>query len=151
MTRETPNEEEYLATNEPRINNKNGQKQVFDVRTCLLLWLRGCAGRPWEEDAGAVALALGAGRGEEHGAHAGGSGVSGSGRRALQLRLQQRRERRRAQVDGCCSASAAAGSFRRRVATYAPSRGRVELPLPLLLEELLLFEEMKLQNKSGRT
>ena len=77
--------------------------------------------------------------------------MRGRQRRVLHLRLEQRWKRRRAQVDRSAGGNTSAASFGCRVATYAPRGGRDQLPLPLLLEELLLFQEMKLQNKRMRS
>lgn len=106
--------------------------------TWLLLGLRGGASLARDEHAGAGAFALGAWRGEEEGAHA------GRGRRRL-LRLLVLERGPCGRIEGMRRGTIAGGSFRPTHAR-APRRRRSdgELLLPLILENLLLLQGIKL-------
>jgi hypothetical protein len=117
---------------------------VCGARTWPFLGLRGGAGLAGDEHAGAGALALGARRGDEDGAHA------RRGRRPLLLLLLLLLEggpRGRAQDMGRRH-TVPGGTMRPRDAR-APRRRRSdgELPLPHVLQELLLLQRIKLERQ----
>jgi len=101
-----------------------------------------------DEHAGAGALALGARRGEEEGAHA----CRGRQRRRLLLLVPLLERGPRGRVEDIWRRRSVPGGTgtMRPSNTRAPRRRRSdgELPLPLVLEKLLLLQGIKLQEQN---